>query len=375
MLFPVRQQTLQQFTGNAVLGGTITFALTRDFFLDSLFINIPITVGGTFGTAATWSTMGLVDLVQRVQLQISDGSSNRNQTDASGGALVRRAATILSGLNIGTLTSLGATLNKLEGNGTGDSAGNYLIRIPLLFRQPQLSDPISSALLLPMPRYNVNPNLVITFGAKANMILSGATGATIAIGNSSYAAPWLTIFKRQVDTVTFPTLDTEFRELSTTYSSTGPNQLQEIDPVGSYTNIDYFMTNSSGVGADLSGGNLWQLQILSQVLRQFILADLAAQQNFSQGNDLFIQNAAATVNTSFYTDYFPGYFHQTFLHDGFGAEVGELGSVLNANVLAGSGTRIQILQNLTSTGTINYALERIFGDLSPYSFSFMTPAG
>lgn len=314
--------------------------------------------------------MGLVDIVQRVQLQIADGSSNRNQTDATGGALVRRAATIVSGLDTPTLASLGATLNKLEATGTGDSAGTYNLRIPLYFKHPQLSDPIGSALLMPLPRFNTNPNLVITFGAKSNVILSGAAGATVTIGT-----PYLSIFKRQVDTISFPTLDTEFREITTTYSSTGPNQLQNLDVPGSYTAIDYFSTNSSGVGADLSGGNTWNLQLLSQVLRQFVLADLKTVQSYSQGNDSYIPNAGAVTPGAFYTDFLPGFFHQSFLHDGYGMEVGELGSLLNGNVLAGSGSLIQVLQNLTSIGSVSYAVERIFGDLSPYTFNFNTAAG
>jgi hypothetical protein len=370
MLFPLRQTTVSQYTGTAALGSQITFGITRDFFLDSLILNVPITVGGTFGTAASWSTMGLADIVQRIQLQISDGSRNANQTDATGGGLVRRAATILSGLDVGTLAGLGATLNKLEATGTGDSAGTYNIRIPLLFKHPQISDPIGSALLLPLPRYNTNPNLVVTFGQKANAILSGASGATITIGS-----PYLTVLKRQVDTISFPTLDTEVREISTAYPSTGPNQLQNLDVPGSYTAIDFFCTNSSGVGADISGGNTWNLQILGQVLRQFVLADLKTVQSYSQGNDSYISNAGAATPGSFYTDFLPGYFHMSFLHDGFGMEVGELGSLLNANVLAGSGTLVQILQNLTSTGNVSYLQERIFGDLTPYAFNFATAAG
>lgn len=369
-LFPLRQQTLQQYSGTATTGNSINFPLTRDFFLDSLFINIPVTLGGTYGTAATFSTMGLVDIVQRVQLQIADGSSNRSQTDASGGALVRRAATICSGLDTGTLTALGATLNALETTGTGDSAGTYNIRIPLFFRHPQLSDPVGSALLMPLPRFNTNPSLIVTFGNKSNVILSGAAGATVTIGT-----PYVTVIKRQVDTISFPTLDTEFKEIVTTYSSTGPNQLQNLDVPGSYTAIDYFTTNSSGVGADISGGNTWNLQILSQVLRQFVLTDLKTIQSYSMGNDSYYSNAAAATPAAFFKDFLPGYFHQSFLHDGFGSEVGELGSVLNSNVLAGSGTLVQVLQNLTSTGAVSYAFERIYGDLSPYSFNLATAAG
>ena len=56
-------------------------------------------------------------------------------------------------------------------------------------------------------------------------------------------------------------------------------------------------------------------------------------------------------------------------------EVGELGSLLNVNVLAGSGALLEIIMQLGSTGTVNFASERIFGDLSPYTFQFNTAAG
>ena len=76
-----------------------------------------------------------------------------------------------------------------------------------------------------------------------------------------------------------------------------------------------------------------------------------------------------------FVDPFPGYFHLDFLHDEYGMEVGELGSLLNVNVLAGSGALLEIIMQLGSTGTVNFASERIFGDLSPYTFQFNTAAG
>jgi hypothetical protein len=361
-LFPIRQQTLTQFTGTAALGQTISFSVTRDFFLDSLFVVVPVTVAGTITSALTYSTMGLTQLVNRVQLQIADGSSNRNQTDSSGPALIRRAARVLNGLDVQTLSSLGASLNAAETNSAGSSAGTYYVTVPLLFRHPQISDPIGSATMLPLPRYNTNPSLVVTFGALTDAITTNH-GATITIGT-----PYLFQLKRQVDTISFPTLDTEFREIVTAFNSTGPNQLQNLDVPGSYTMIDYYCTNSSNVGADISGGT-WNLQFLSQVLRQFNLADVKRMEQYSMGNDSYLYGAAK------YTDLFPGYYHQDFLNDRFGMEVGELGSVVNTNVLAGSGSQLQVLLNLASTGSVSFACERIFGDLSPYTFSFNTAAG
>ena len=361
-LFPIRQQTLTQYTGTAALGNGINFSVTRDFFLDSLFLVVPITVGGTSTGQAVYNTMGLVNAVKRVQLQIADGSSNRNQTDASGGALVRRAARVLNGLDVQTLTALGSSLNLAETASHGSSIGSYNVTIPLLFRHPQISDPIGSATMLPLPRYNTNPTLAVTFGASSD-VLATAAGLTVTIGT-----PYIFILKRQVDTITFPSLDTEFREIVQAFSATGPNQLVNLDVPGSYTMIDYYMTNSSGVGTDISGGTN-QLSFLSQVLRQFYMADVKRMEQYSMGNDSYLYSSNA------YTDLFPGYYHQDFLNDRFGMEVGELGSVINTNVLAGSGSQLQVFFNIGSTGSIAIATERIFGDLSPYTFNFNTAAG
>jgi hypothetical protein len=110
-------------------------------------------------------------------------------------------------------------------------------------------------------------------------------------------------------------------------------------------------------------------------LRQFVLADLKTVEQMSMGNDSYLYNAAATTPANLFTDILPGYYHQDFLHDEYGMEVGELGSVLNVNVLAGSGSQLQVLFNTTSTGSISFAFEKIMGDLSGYAFNMNTLAG
>lgn len=367
MLFPIRQRT-DYATQAASLSNSFSFSITREFFLSSMYVVIPFTVGGTITTSLTWDTMGLVNLIKNVSLNIADGSTNRNQTFASGGALVRRAARIVSGLDgvadtlNGTLASLGALLNAKETASAGSSAGTYYVTIPLFFRHPQISDPIGSATMLPLPRYNTNPVLTVTLGALTDAIITNH-GATITPGT-----PYLVRKMRQVDNILFPTLDTEFKEISSPQGSTGANIRQTLDVPGSYTAIDIYCQNSSGQGTNLANG-LWNLQFLSQVLRQFNLSDVKRDEQFSMGNDPFLQNLGTL------TDIFPGYYHLDFLHDEYGMEVGELGSLLNVNVLAGSGALLEIIMSLGSTGTVNFAQERIFGDLSPYTLQFNTAAG
>lgn len=324
---------------------------------------VPVTVAGTITGALTYTTMGLIALLNTITLEVNDGSTNRYQTNSSGAALMRRAARILNGYDTATLSALGANLNAAETASSGSSAGTYNICIPLLFKHPQISDPIGSATMLPLPRYNTNPKLTVIFDQLAAAI-STNHGATLTIGS-----PYVIQNFRQVDNIIFPTLDTQFQEKVVQITGTGANQNVYLDVPGNYTAIDIYSANSSGVGADISGG-LWFLEILGQTLRSFNLSDVKRQEQFSMGNDSYYSKGAGA-----YTDLFPGFYHLDFLHDGFGMEVGELGSLLNSNVLAGSGSLVQMQMNIGSTGSVSFAYERIMGDLSPYTLQFNTAAG
>lgn len=361
MLFPRREKVVAQYTGTASLSNSISFSITREFFLDSLLLVVPVTVGGTITAALTYTTGGLVSLVNRIQLSVSDGTSNRMQTDCSGFGIVRRAARVMSGLDINTLAALGAVLNLRETASSGSTAGNYVITYPLLFKHPQIADPVGSIFMLPLPRYNTNPTLTIQFGALTAAI-STNHGATITIGT-----PYLAQVQRQVNNITFPTVETEIKEVSTVIASTGNNQIINLDVPGSYSAIDIYTVNSSGVGADISS-SFWTLQFLGQQIRQFNLFDVKTQEQYSMGNDMYFQSSL--VNQ----DYFPGFYHLDFLHDQFGMEVAELGSLLNVNVLAGSGALLQLNMSIGSTGTVNLVTERFFGDLSGYGMSY-NPGG
>ena len=361
MLFPRREKVVQQYTGTASLSNSIAFAITREFFLDSLLLVVPVTIGGTITSALTYTNGGIVSVVKRIQLSIADGTSNRNQTDCSGFGLVRRAARVMNGLDINTLSALGPVLNARETASSGATAGTYYVTYPLLFKHPQIEDPVGSIFMLPLPRYNTNPTLTVQFGALTDVI-STNHGATVTVGT-----PYIVQIQRQVNNITFPSVETEVREISQVIAATGANQYFNLDIPGSYTALDIFSVNSSGVAADLSNAP-WQLQFLGQQIRQFNLFDIKTQEQYSMGNDSYFENALVA------TDYFPGLYHLDFIHDGFGMEAAELGSLLNVNVLAGSGAQLQLNMSLGSTGTVNIVAERFFGDLSAYGMTY-NPAG
>jgi hypothetical protein len=104
------------------------------------------------------------------------------------------------------------------------------------------------------------------------------------------------------------------------------------------------------------------------MIRQFNLYDLKTEEQYSMGNDAFLQNGLVLL------DMFPGFYHMDFIHDGYGMEAAELGSTLNANVLAGSGAQLQLNMSCGSTGQVNVFAERFFGDLSAYGMTY-NPSG
>src|SRR5271154_4711454 len=111
MLFPLRQSNITgQNQAVPFPGGQTSFQIPRDFFLDSLMIEI----SGTVSTAAaTASADGILGVVKNIQLQIADGSSNRVHTNVSGVSAIQKAFLLTGSIDQ-------STLNAFEiGTGTG----------------------------------------------------------------------------------------------------------------------------------------------------------------------------------------------------------------------------------------------------------------
>jgi hypothetical protein len=370
MLFPRRDLVVAQYTGTAALGSSISFSIVRQFFLDSLLVVVPVQIVTPSGT--TYTTGGLASIVKRIQLNVNDGTTNRMQTDSSGFGIIRRAARVLSGLDQGsygtnsaanpyrTFEGLGVVLNQKETNSAGSTAGYYSITYPLLFKHPQIADPVGSIFMLPLPRYNINPTLTIQFGQTSDVMSTIGSSASLVIGT-----PYVVQVMRQINNTTFPTVETQVQEYTQTIAASGANQIFTLQQPGSYSAIDLYLTNSSGVGQDISNGP-WQLQFLGQMIRQFYLFDVKTAEQYSMGSDV----GFSTGNAGRILDVFPGFFHLDFLHDQYGMEVAELGSLFNTNVLAGSGATPQINMTLGSTGTVAVVTEMFMGDLSAYGMSY-----
>jgi hypothetical protein len=365
MLFPLRQQILAPVLGVA-LGGAAVFNITRDFFLDSLIVEV---TGVITGSAATAGPDGMLGLVRNLNLSISDGSSNRNQTNVSGVSAVQKGFLATGSIDQGTLNT--------QLIGMGANATQFILRYPLFFKHPQLSDPVGSAFMLPLPRYNANPTLSVQLATQAQLDQNASPTFAIAAGVNVRVI----LNKRQVDNIQFPTMETEFIDTNVGYASGGAGTLYELQVPGSYFLFGirgYLGAVGSSAWADpttnagtINAGNVI-LQLLGNTLRTSRFSDMAyLNQLATQDN----WSAVATRNQQF--GLFVGLAAYNFLHDGFGLEVGEVGSSLNSNVLAGSGSRVQLLIDLT--GGVNasntYFWDRVFGDLSPLQIQMGSDVG
>lgn len=321
------------------LGATIQFSLTREFHVESLLLVVDV----SYTQATTAVADGLCNLVQKVQLQISDGARTRNVVDASGPGILEYAWNVQGGFDRSTAAAFRA-----------NSTGTARMIFPIYASHPQLDDPVGSTLLLPFPRYNSNPVLSVQFATQAQM----DTAATKAFAVSALSA-YVIVNKRQVNRANWPTLDWELAEISQPYTSTGNAQLYELQIPGSYTGIllrDYQGLNTRGFLETAGGEN--KLQLLGTVIRRFMCADVLAENDSSSR-----LNAATWTNPSAcaYLD---------FISDKTGESSPDLGSVLDANILAASGARLQLLQDITGGANYRraYVTHRVFGNLQSLKF-------
>lgn len=340
MLFQKRVDFSPVTTGLA-LGAQTTFQITREFHLESLWLRVDVTPSAAMATA---NADALQAIVNRVQLQISDGARTRNVIDCSGPGLLEYAFEINSGWDRNTSTNFG----------TNPASGQKTFYYPIFCSHPQIEDPVGSTLLLPLPRYNSNPTLLVQFASQTQM----DTNATPTFAVSALQCS-LIINRRQVNRANWPTLDWELAEISVPYPNTGNSQLYELQIPGSYTGI--LMRDYQGLGTrafiETAGGEN-KLQLLGTVIRRFRCQDVQAE------NDISARLNAATWNNPAAQTYLD------FVSDKTGETGGDMGSVLDANILSASGARIQLLQDITGGSNFQrkYVTHRIFGNLNALKF-------
>jgi hypothetical protein len=335
MIFPYRQDLTRDWQGSVKLGALATLYLNQEFHLAGLSLIVPLTVSGIEETATAVGN-GLLDAVARVTLQVNDGASQRSVVNVSGiGAILEQA--YLSGrLDANTAAARNTSAGKLPGN------GKYYVTYPLNFRMPQLCEPYNLCTILALPSFSAKPQLQVTFNAQSSMVESGAT---ITLGD-----PFVVLDRVRVATgERFRTFRFDVQEVSKTFSAERQDTW-EIPVPGAYTSILSRSFDSDGApGGILTATGFGQFQRIGVTVKRWT-------------------EIAEVVKTSQRcTNFTP--FDGVLLHDFVGeVDLGSttLDSVLDANILIGSGARVQLLQDIaTANSSQVLIMRRVIDNITP----------
>lgn len=343
MLFLKRENFTTKETGIA-LGATKTFKIPRLFHIESLFIRVKVTVSNVTGSAAmaTANADGMANILKRCTLDVSDGASTRKVVDMSGRGLLDYAQQI-AGVDVYFAT------NK----DINSDAVSYTFYYPIYCCHPQVADPLGSALLLPAPRYNDDPVLTLTFASQSDMDVNGTPIFAIDAMEAD-----VVVHRREVTDPKLRPLNWELAENTVAYPSTVSKYAYDLPIPGSYTGLLLRCYTSTSARGDVSQTDgVFSLEALGNVIRRVRLLDLLTLNSVSYGS-------SATFNTA-------GNYYFDFLSDKIGESVSDFGSLLDANPLAGSGSKLQLIQDITGGAgvQIKYVTHRIFGDLSRFKLA------
>ena len=331
MLFQKRKDFSTQFSPTPALGALSQVQITREFHIESLVLNVPVTVARGVGATAIAIGQGLLEIVQRITLAVQDGQQNRNVFDLTGSGAIEFAANITGRLDAQTNAARNVA-------GVLPADGTYVIRVPLIAALPCLTEPLYSRLLLPAPRYQSNPTLSILFASAAQVTSDNAT--TITLG-----APVLEVNRRVVNLNGWTVWDFDCIETQTAFTAQG-QQIIEIPTPGSYTSLTLRNNVISPARADILGGGEARLQRLGVTVQRWTEAILAAETDSRVTFDPF--DGSRTLD---------------FLADG-GQAIASLDSILDANALSNTGARIQLIQSIAGACTENIIAHRLLGDIS-----------
>jgi len=341
MWFTKRTKPVSGFTSTGnVLGGTVEIPITREFPVEALFVQLSFTVGTAMATANADS---IQNILKSVDLQVFDGVKPRSVVKCSGPALLEYQ--VQTWFNLDRVTAANVNTNTA-------AAKTLTYVIPC--SHPQLSDPLGSALLLPVHLMPSNPTLTLQLASQADMDTNATP--TFALTGTITVTCW--VARRQVSVVKWPYLEWDLMENIQPFPQTVTEFQIEMPTPGSITG--HLMRCYTGVatrGDIQTALSPWRIESLGVVFRQWLNTQLQVENDLSRAAD----NASPNFVASFYND---------FLTDKTGMETGDFGSVLDANVPVTSGARIYLVTSVTGGAGVQMKMltHRVYGDLSRLKF-------
>lgn len=378
---------------NLLLGTTVKFNLDRTWPCEGMVVVLSLTMGSTAPTLT--AVDGLINVLKRVNITVNDGNQPRTLVDFQGAGLIEYCRNIGVGLDRSTVEAL--RLGKLAA-GTGQLLANQNIRIAYIipFVHPGIAEPLKTRCLVPMHLYPQDPIVTIDFETSGNMYSAGSI--------SGVSAEYLLI-RREMPTALDATIQSNggyipMDLIETPFSiGTGISGEQRFPvPIpGSYLNLNFrqylggstitrqVLDQTTTFGSEqrwrIETGGLvikewrWKyIQILNDIWRGYDSMSNAAFASGAQGSYTSAVSFDASPDFGVITS---GTSQQAatstlldFLIAGTADTSDELGSLLDCNLAANSGLKMEVIGSVASVATNASTLwiggQRFYGDLSKW---------
>jgi len=363
--------------GTTLLAGTTKkIVLDRTWPLEAILIFCDLTVDASIG--GTLTADGMMGFLKTVNLTINDGVQPRTIVDASGVGLLEYASQ--TGINLDSATlALISEHTKASPAVVASNVYRIAYFIPLV--HPQITEPRRTQMLCDINNHPQDPVLTLTFSTTAEM-------QTTAQDLATASCEVVLVRRRMTAGLNKSILDgggyVPFDILESVYSiATGVTAEQRLAlPIpGSYAGLMMRMYKGANpiVRGDISGNvtagteTRWRLESGSVVLREWRTKHIKTINEMSRplnsDNLTYAPNIGPVLaSNTRYQD--PGSFYLDFLSDAFGDDGNELGSLLDCNLPAASGLKMEVVFTPSSASTNAHALKvlghRYFGDLARY---------
>lgn len=366
--------------GFALLGTTQKFDLDNTWPIEEMMVFVDVVVNAQLTLAGVDNLAGII---KRINVSVNDNNQPRSIVDCSGVGLLEYCS--LAGMNLDA-----DTLEVIKlGQGTTVAAAmafRLCYRVP--FVHPAIGEPLRTRCLLPVHTWNQQPKVTIDFETGANMFSAGS----LTLVQASYSLIRRNITQDVTNTILNDGGFINFDLLETPYAlpigQAGEVRL-DIPSPGSYlcmalrqylggATITRNPVDQTGKGDTVANGfaaeTRWRIESGGVVDHEWRWRHLRNLNDYSRPLNSVVQASSPRIggivaaNTSFSP---ASSIMLDFIDDGVpGGSVNELGSVLDLNIPARSGLKMQFIGNIASVATnasqIFMVAHRLYGDLSKW---------
>lgn len=349
MLFPKYQELVEPPGWNSIATSTtllpagattVRVPITREKHVERMYLRV-ILMSNNSNTVLLPANDGLAGMIKRVTFTANNRQYINNVSGSTLIALAGNYDAVDPFTDAAVNLPLSATL-PLPVN------YQYEVTYPIYFGHPQMTEPLRDAFIIPMPNFNEDGVLEITFDAWSNFAVISGTGGSATISAQ------LTINRWHAPN-NLPHVVHELNEYDLLLNGSGRAQY-ELPALGSYTGVLLRQFNSSGQEADLCKVGYISMELASTAIRKSRTANLI-RENLLSKTSLMTPAGTLLGFSNVGTTYFD------FLNDGFGP-VPSLNSVIDANPSATGGARFRISADLSAAGTFRVVGHRLYGDLT-----------